>query len=210
MKASAIARTLSLPGFDFAPPVVDVATATRDQSRVVARSARFSACRRYRYLLSRAWGPGSRRVLFVLKNPSVASDEKDDPTVTALIDFAGRWECDALDVVNLFAWIATSPSDMLAEHRSRRDIVGPDTDTTIVHAARAAERIVLGWGRINGRREERELFETRAKSVLALLRREAPATPLECLRINDDGSPQHPLFLARATTPRPFTFEGDL
>ena len=40
----------------------------------------YSDCERYRYLLTRVWGPGPK-ALFVMLNPSTATEVQNDPTV---------------------------------------------------------------------------------------------------------------------------------
>ena len=95
----------------------------------VQRWARFSRDRTYRYALGRrlvdaqgelfgtAPSPG-RTVTFLLLNPSDASATRDDPTLGRLMDFAHRWGCSDLVVVNLFALVSSDPA-RLREHRTR-------------------------------------------------------------------------------------------
>ncbi|MCB2110163.1 MAG: DUF1643 domain-containing protein, partial [Rhodobacteraceae bacterium] len=42
--------------------------------------ALYSRCGAYRYLLSRRWGPGGM-LLYVLLNPSTATEAANDPTI---------------------------------------------------------------------------------------------------------------------------------
>src|SRR5690606_5306802 len=46
-----------------------------------ASSAVYSACGTFRYLLTREWDPAAPRLLFVMLNPSTASELRNDPTV---------------------------------------------------------------------------------------------------------------------------------
>ena len=45
----------------------------------------------YRYLLTRATGSGRGTTLFVMLNPSTATEFDDDPTIAVCTGFARRW-----------------------------------------------------------------------------------------------------------------------
>ena len=62
----------------------------------------------YRYSLWREWYADSPPVAFIMLNPSTADDRKDDPTIRRSIGFAHAWGFGALEVVNLFAYRATT------------------------------------------------------------------------------------------------------
>ena len=79
----------------------------------VRGDARFSRDRRYRYSLVRRWGEGPR-VAWVMLNPARASADADDRTVRRCTDFARRWGCGSMEVVNLFALVAPAPAGPLA------------------------------------------------------------------------------------------------
>ena len=44
-------------------------------------TAIYSDCERYRYALTRVWDVGGKRALFVMLNPSTATEVQNDPTV---------------------------------------------------------------------------------------------------------------------------------
>lgn len=79
------------------------------------RWATFSPCRNYRYLLGREWDPSLPRVLVCGLNPSKASETDDDATARKLVGFGRRWGCGSFEIVNAFAYVATSPADLIAE-----------------------------------------------------------------------------------------------
>ena len=55
---------------------------TRSHQKGDAASvAVYSPCERYRYLLTRVWNPTGPRALFVMLNPSTATEAQNDPTV---------------------------------------------------------------------------------------------------------------------------------
>jgi hypothetical protein len=78
-------------------------------------------------------------------NPSTADGKEDDPTIRRCIGFAKAWEYGSLDVVNLFAFRATDPKELLYV----KDPMGPDNNLWLGLSAEAAARIVLAWG-VNG------------------------------------------------------------
>ena len=96
------------------------------RSEAMIRTALFSPCGRFRYRLGRRWG-ASPTVAFVLLNPSTADDERDDPTVRRCVDFARRLGFGGLEVVNLYAYVATDPDDL----RRAGHPVGPENDQHI-------------------------------------------------------------------------------
>ena len=105
-------------------------------------TAVFSEDRRYRYLLSRRVGESSRRVLFLMLNPSKADEERNDATIRRCVGFARDWGYGILDVVNLFALMSTDPKALLKAD----DPVGPDNDVAIRAALEIADTVVPAWG----------------------------------------------------------------
>lgn len=156
--------------------------------------ATFSACGRFRYRLGRRWGPGPP-LLFVMLNPSTADGRKDDPTLRRCLGFSQRAGFDALEVVNLFAYRATDPSDL----RAAGYPVGLRNDEHIAAAVRDSAAVCLAWGAHAARL-------ARATEVLDLLRG-LDARP-QCLRLTRDGCPQHPLRLPSNCVLRQFSSEG--
>lgn len=148
--------------------------------------ATFSACRRWRYRLWRRWEPGPT-VLFCGLNPSIASEEADDPTIRREIDFAKRWGFGALLKVNLFGIVSTDPMGLARVE----DPIGPANDAHIADAVGRADLVVAAWG--CGPGKLRSLVEARAERVRLLM----PAA--RCLGLTKDGQPRHPLYLAKST-----------
>lgn len=80
--------------------------------------AALSSCGAYRWLLhrpiqSRHHNSEARRVLlFVGLNPSRADGQRDDPTLRRLQGFSQHWGYHHLVVLNLFARISPSPSQL--------------------------------------------------------------------------------------------------
>ncbi|HEX7861822.1 MAG TPA: DUF1643 domain-containing protein [Verrucomicrobiae bacterium] len=150
----------------------------------------FSLCRRYRYTLWREWEPllNRRYVQFIGLNPSTADEVQDDPTIRRCIDFAKRWGAGALCMTNAFAWRDTDPEMMKLQRRP----IGALNDRYILRVAAEAEFVVAAWGKHGTHRD-------RDRKLLALLSQ--IQKPIYCLRVNDDGTPQHPLYIAASTQP---------
>jgi len=154
-----------------------------------AAGARFSECRRWRYLLWRRWDESRPAANFLMLNPSTADEFQLDPSCTRARLYAERWGFGALIVTNLFAWRATDPRDM----KAAREPVGRANDRAIVRAAREAALVVCAWGNHGAHRE-------RAASVLSMLR--DAGVGLHALRLTGAGEPAHPLYLRATLNPR--------
>jgi len=150
--------------------------------------AKFSRCRRWRYLLWRCWDEAKPVANFLMLNPSTADEFKLDPSCTRARNYAERWGFGALVVTNIFGWRATDPQDM----KSAKDPVGRGNDMAILQAAKEATLVVCAWG-------NHGLYLERAERVTALLRRES--VELSFLRMNGEGQPAHPLYLPSSLTP---------
>ncbi len=141
----------------------------------------YSDCERYRYLLTRVWGPGPK-ALFVMLNPSTATEVQNDPTVERCERRARALGYGAFRVTNIFAYRATDPKVM----RAMADPVGPDNDAAIVDSAGWADSIVCAWG-------NHGLHLDRGNHVARLLR--ATNAPLFHLGLTGQGQPRHPLYV---------------
>ena len=153
--------------------------------------AKFSSCRRWRYLLWRCWDASKPVANFLMLNPSTADELKLDPSCTRARNYAERWGYGALIVTNIFGWRSTDPAVL----REVKDPVGRGNDAAIVSAAREAKLVVCAWG-------NHGLHLERAERVKDLLRREKIA--LNVLRMNGAGQPAHPLYLPSSLAPTPW------
>lgn len=150
--------------------------------RLTESGARFSRCRRWRYLLWRRWDDSRPAANFVMLNPSTADEFQLDPSCTRARNYAASWGFGSVFITNLFGWRATDPEEMKAV----RDPVGAGNDRAILEAARRSALVVCAWGN-HGAHEER------AARVASMLR--SNRIPLKCLKVNASGHPAHPLYL---------------
>ena len=145
-----------------------------------------SPCGTYRYLLTRQLGDGPP-VVFVLLNPSTADASTDDATIRRCRRFAVREGAGVLVVINLFAYRATRPADLLRA----ADPIGPGNDRFIREHVQPGRLVIAGWG-APGR------YRDRGAAVAAMLTR--AGVNLACLGVTFTGQPRHPLYL-RADAP---------
>jgi len=150
-----------------------------------------SDCGKYRYRLSRTWGD-EKPAVFVMLNPSTADASEDDPTIRRCIGFAQKWGCGGLVVVNLFAYRATSPKDMI----SATNPVGTNNSLWVLKAAQHAQFVVCAWG-ANGTHQNQDA------KIIECLRR-CFKTHIYCLGTTKGGQPKHPLYLSANTELQPY------
>ena len=146
--------------------------------------ARFSACRTYRWTLSRTWDDGPTLQVVGL-NPSTADEVHNDPTVTRCIRYAQRWGYGRLLMTNAYGLRSTDPRGL----REVADPVGPRNDHWIRRCATEADRVLIAWGNHG---------TERAPRLLRLL------DEVWCLGITKTGQPKHPLYLRADLEPVPY------
>lgn len=145
------------------------------------RDALISTCGKFRYRLTRKWGEG-KPLVFVMLNPSTADAQIDDATIRRCLGFAMSHGFNAIDVVNLFAYRATKPTDLKAAGY----LVGPLNDSYIREAVTQGGKVVLAWGD-NGRDLDRSAEVTQLIRSLGI----QPYV----LKKTTKGIPSHPLML---------------
>ena len=154
-------------------------------------TAVYSPCERYRYLLTRTWDAAGPKALFIMLNPSTATEVQNDPTVERCERRARALGFGAFRVCNIFAWRDTDPKKM----RAAADPVGPGNDAAIVKSCEWADRIICAWGSHGAHRD-------RGARVEALVR--ATGRPLHHLGLTKAGQPRHPLYIAYDRQPEPW------
>ncbi|MCP3970131.1 MAG: DUF1643 domain-containing protein [Rhodobacteraceae bacterium] len=167
---------------------------TRHHQKDDARStAVYSDCERYRYLLTRTWDTAGQKALFIMLNPSTATELQNDPTVERCERRARALGFGAFRVTNIFAWRNTDPRAM----RAATDPVGPENDAAILDSCPWADRIICAWGTHGAHLD-------RGPAVETLLRRNTDQ-PLHHLGLTKAGHPRHPLYIGYAVQPVPWT-----
>ena len=141
---------------------------------MIIRDAKLSNDKKERYTLSREWDLSKGKILYIMFNPSVADDKKDDPTIRRLINFTKKFNYGGFFVGNIFSLISSYPKQI-----DRSSGISQKNLKEIKKLINKSEKVVYAWG--NSTPEPNFLME------LVL-------NP-KCFGKNLDGSPKHPLYL---------------
>lgn len=167
-----------------------------------AHGAVLSADGRYRYALVRRFDLSAPdAMVWLMLNPSTADASSDDPTIRKCVGFAARHGFGAIIVVNLYAFRATNPADLIDARARGIDVVGPENDEHI-RAAVAGRVLVEAWGATKVPAIDERIAVVRALCVGARERC--------CFGFSKGppAQPRHPLMLpytaAREPVPAPF------
>ena len=153
-----------------------------------ASEAVYSDCERYRYRLTRIWQPSGPRAVFIMLNPSTATELQNDPTVERCERRARVLGFGSFSVANIFAFRATDPRNM----RAATDPVGPQNDATILALAAASDRIICAWGTHGAHLRRGDEIEIKLRSL---------NRPLFHLGVTKAGAPTHPLYISYERQP---------
>lgn len=154
--------------------------------------AEFSECRKFRYALWRIWdwqGHGNCMMVVGL-NPSTADETENDNTIRRCIAFAKRERYGGLFMLNLFAFRATKPENMVAAD----DPMGPKNLEAFGYYRSRVGKIVVAWGSLKVQYRPRVKWKSTIAAVV-----DAVAQPVYCFGTNQDGEPKHPLYLGQNT-----------
>jgi hypothetical protein len=149
----------------------------------------------YRYVLWRVWDCTLLPLVCCLLNPSKATHEIVDPTVQRMMVRAGKYNCGGVYVLNLFALRSTDPK-LLYLHPNPE---GVNNDYAIALVAGTyGNKVLCGWGE-HGRLNNRS---NRFRMAMG-----GRGIELTCLKCNQSGEPQHPLYIGYEHKPVPWTQE---
>lgn len=159
-----------------------------------ASTAIYSDCEAYRYQLTRIWDDTGPKALFIMLNPSTATEVQNDPTVERCERRSRTLGFGSFRVTNIFAWRDTDPRKM----RAAFDPIGPQNDATIRDSAslwttEPQDRIICAWGTHGA-------HLNRGAEVTALLHGTGKA--LHTLGLTKHGHPKHPLYISYEEQPQ--------
>lgn len=146
------------------------------------RKAGYSECERYRYYLIVEWDSAKPALTVCGLNPSTATEKEDDRTIAKMVRLSRRWGYGSLRMVNLFAFRATKPAEMMKAD----DPIGPEFSEEYMRWFFGSP-ILCAWGRHGGFKNQGNVM----KAVFKVI-----GLQTFYLKLNGDGSPQHPLYLA--------------
>lgn len=172
------------PSMDHKPSMIEREFQKGDAASV----AIYSDCEQYRYALRRVWGTQGKMALFIMLNPSKATEQQNDPTVERCEQRARRLGFGGFCVVNIFAWRETHPKLM----RQAADPIGAENDAEVLKACAWADTVICGWG-THGE------HLNRGHEVERVLR--SNGVSLHHLGLTKGRHPKHPLYIAYATHP---------
>lgn len=148
--------------------------------------AYISECGLFRYLLTRTWDAALPALVFTMLNPSKADAKRNDPTILKCVTVARFLGYGGIVVVNLYPYRATNPKEL------RKNLL-PELNHLILEMVfHTANRIICAWG-ANAR------GDPQAVKVLQMIRKTSKSP--EALRLLNDGTPEHPLFIPGKTYP---------
>ena len=146
--------------------------------------ALYSPCEQYRYGLRRVWNGELPQVLFIMLNPSTATELQNDPTIHRCETRARAMGYGGVMIANLFAFRATKPEDL----KKAADPIGPANDQVLLEWHRFAGTTIAAWG-VHGTHLDR------AGALAAQL------GAMSHLGLTKDGHPRHPLYVSYKTLP---------
>lgn len=150
----------------------------------------------YRYVLERVWDASKPAIMWLMMNPSVATEYGDDRTVAKCQRYSRRWGYGRMYVGNTFAYRCTDQKRL----KEVSDPVGPGNDKALRAMADISDIIIAAYGAPRFRD-----LRQRGRDVLDMLRQEGHA--IYALRIGKTGAPCHPLYLPEKLQPTLMSFD---
>ena len=140
----------------------------------ILRKAKFSNDKKERFSLSRQWDQSKRKILYIMFNPSIADNEKDDPTIRRLINFTIKFNYGGFFVGNIFSLITPYPNQIDTLNGTSKK-----NTRELKKLINQVDKVVYAWGNLT---EEPKFLKD-----LVLKPR--------CFGKNLNGTPKHPLYL---------------
>ncbi|MXY33193.1 MAG: DUF1643 domain-containing protein [Boseongicola sp. SB0664_bin_43] len=169
---------------------MNLVTRRHEDGRQVSEAV-YSKCRKYRYSLTRVRDHDDRRLLYIMLNPSTATELANDPTIERCERRARMLGYGGFRVCNLFALRETDPLQLIRAPTPE----GPDNTEQILAAIDWADDILCAWGIHGAHRRQ-------GRSVLELLL--ASSKPVLALGVTGSGHPRHPLYVPYRSRPKPW------
>ena len=140
------------------------------------REAKFCNTKKNRYYLKREWDNSKGLLLYLMLNPSIADEKKDDPTIRRLISFTKKFNYGGFLVGNIFTTITPNPKEI-----DRSKEISDKNFKELFKLINKVDQIIYAWGNTV---EEPQLLK------------ELVLNP-KCFGKNLNGTPKHPLYLPK-------------
>ncbi len=134
---------------------------------------------------------GKNTLIVIGINPSTATEEKPDPTISRVNSYLKRYGYDSFKMINIYPVRATDPNNL--PKRINKTIHKQNLDE-IEKAISGASAVLCAWGNLV---DKRKYLSACCKDVLNIIRN--AEIPAYCLGQSKSGNPFHPL--ARVKTP---------
>lgn len=160
-------------------------------------SAVFSRNKKYRYFLSRQWSTLPPLVVCML-NPSTADVFKNDPTVARIEALAEKLNCGGYLVLNICAYRATKPEDMLDQddpYGVHNLQIIEYSLKQVVHRWRYKPKFLLAYGNNVKKLDNGIKFANRVNTLAQ------HCSKIQVLQMTKAGLPQHPLYISSKKLP---------
>ena len=148
-----------------------------NMNKHIIRKAKLSDNKKHRYSLKRIWDKDKPKVLFIMLNPSLADNYKDDPTIRRLIKFAKLFGYGGFYVGNLFSYITPYPKEL------KNNIITKKNSSSVKKMINKVDDVVYAWG-------------TNMQEPVFL--KKIVDNP-KCFGKNKNQTPKHPLYLSQNT-----------
>ena len=140
----------------------------------ILREAKFSNDKKERFTLKREWDKSKNKILYIMLNPSLADDKKDDPTIRRLIGFTKKFNYGGFLVGNILSTITPNPKEI-----DKSLVISDRNLKELLKLINKVDQIVYAWG--NNIKEPNILKEV--------------VNNPKCFGKNLNGTPKHPLYL---------------
>lgn len=153
----------------------------KEERKSINAGALFSEGKRHRYYLWRIWDSTLPFIAFIGLNPSTADEIKDDATIRRVKRFAELWGYGGVYMLNCFPFITAYPEQIELDRDS-----WDSNDRHIQEISEKCIEIVFAWGNFGIVKQE-----VRDLKMIKLF------PNAKCLGKNKNGSPKHPLYIAK-------------
>ena len=167
-------------------------------------TAVFSEDRKYRYLLRRKYvgekpmfptENHGKTICWVMLNPSTADEKVNDPTIAKCLTTSRAWGYHDVTIVNIFAYRATKPSNMMKFAKEGGDPIGPLNRRFLREEILSADTVICAWGAGGS-------FQGREADIIKGLGK--TGTKAWCLGFTKEKAPRHPLYVSKKEKLYPF------